>query len=114
MASYRPSMPFNVPAQILKGEYRNVNGVKSKRFTDGDVIFVSAKSYGGTERIINDKVVVEDTIDIVTWYRPDITSIDGLRLLDDGSEWEILNNPEDLDRRHEFLKFKVQRRVGGA
>lgn len=114
MASYKPTMPFNVPAQILKGGYRKVNGVKTKGFTDGDMIFVSAKSYGGTERIINDKLVIEDTIDIVTWYRPDISGIDGLRLLDDGSEWEILNNPEDIDRRHQYLKFKIRRRVGDA
>lgn len=114
MASYRPSMPFNVPAQILKGEYRNVNGVKRKVFTVGDVIFVSAKSYGGTETNINGKIVIEDTINIETWYRPDITSIDGLRLLDDGSLWEIVNHPENIDRRNQFLKFKIRRREGGA
>lgn len=112
--SYVPSSPFTVPAMILKGEYIKVNGIKTKKFTDGDQIFVSAKSYGGTERTINDKVVVEDTINIETWYRPDITSIDGLRLLDDGSEWEIVNNPEDIERRHQYLKFKIKRRVGGV
>ena len=110
--AYKPNVPFNVPAQILKGSYGKVNGVNTKTFTDGAQIWVSAKSYGGTERTINDKVVVEDTIYIETVYRPDITSIDGLRLLDDGSEWEIVNNPEDVERRHQILKFKVRRRVG--
>lgn len=114
MASYKPSMPFNVPALILKCKYRKVNGIKTKVFEEGDQIFVSAKSYGGTERIINDKVVVEDTINIETYYRPDITSIDRIRLLDDGSEWEICNNPENIDRRNQFLKFKIQRRKGNA
>lgn len=112
--AYKPSVPFIVPAQILKGQYSKINGVKVKNFTDGDIINVSAKSYGGTERIINDKVVIEDTMNIETWYRPDITSIDGLRLLDDGSEWEIVNHPEDIDRRHQFLVFKIRRRSGGA
>lgn len=112
--AYKPSMPFNVPAQILKGEYKTVNGVKTKIFTDADQIFVSAKSYGGTEREVNDKIVIVDTLNVETWYRPDITSIDGIRLLDDGSEWEILNNPENIDRRNQFLKFKVQRMKGGA
>lgn len=112
--TYKPSMPFNVPAQILKGEYVKVNGIKTKQFSDGAQIFVSAKSYGGTERIINDRVVIEDTLNIETWYRSDIASIDGLRLLDDGSEWEIINHPEDIDRRHQFLKFKVRRSTGGA
>ncbi len=111
---YQPSTPFNVPAMILKGEYKKVNGVKTKVFTDGEQIFVSAKSYGGTEKEVNDKIVIEDTMSIETWYRPDITSIDGLRLLDDNSEWEILNNPEDIDRRHQFLKFKIRRYKGNA
>lgn len=114
MASYKPSTPFNVPAQILKGEYTKVNGVKTKIFTDWENIWVSAKSYGGTERIVNDKVVIEDTIQIETWYRSDITSIDGLRLLDDGSEWEIVNHPDNIERRNQYLKFKIRRITGGA
>jgi len=114
MASYKPTMPFTTPAQILKAEYKRVNGIRTKVFVDGDRINVGAKSYGGTERIINDKVVIEDTIQIETWYRPDITSTDGLRLLDDGSEWEIVNHPDNIDRRNQYLKFKIQRRKGGA
>ena len=114
MASYKPTVPFNVPAQILKGEYRMVNGIRTKTFNDGDIINVSARSYGGTERIINDEVVIEDTIQIETWYRPDIVSTDGLRLLDDNSEWEIVNHPDNIERRNQFLKFKVKRIVGGA
>lgn len=114
MASYKPSMPFTTPAQILKGEYRLVNGIGGKVFTDGDIISVSAKSYGGTERIINDKVVIEDTNVIETWYRPDITGRDRIRLLDDGSEWEIIDHPDNIDRRNQFLRFKVRRITGDA
>ena len=114
MASYKPSMPFTVPALILKAEYKKVNGVNVKVFSEGGRIDVSAKSYGGTERVINDQVVVEDTLVIETWYRPDITSKDGLRLLDDGSEWDIVTPPEDIDRMHQYLKFKVLRRKDGA
>ena len=112
--NYRPALPFNVPARILKAEYKKINGVKVKTLTEGDQIFVSARSYGGTERTINDQVVVEDTIQIETWYRPDITSMDGLKLLDDESEWEIINHPEDIERRHQWLKFKIRRRTGGV
>lgn len=114
MANYKASLPFNVPARILKGEYTKINGVNVKTFTDGDLIFVSAKSYGGTETNVNDVIVITDTVNIETWYRPDIKGIDGLRLLDDNSEWEIISNPENIDRRNQFLKFKVQRRKGGA
>lgn len=111
---YKPSSPFTVAALILKGEYIKVNGVNKKVFTEGDVIFVSAKSYGGTETTVNDKITIIDTINIETWYRPDITSKDGIRLLDDNSEWEIMNTPENIERRNQFLKFKVRRMVGNG
>lgn len=111
---YNPNLPFNVPAQVLKGTYTKINGVNVKSFTDGDVIFVSARSYGGTETTVNDRFVIQDTMNIETWYRPDITSIDGIRLLDDNSEWEILNNPEDIERRRQYLKFKVKRVAGNG
>lgn len=112
--TYTPSLPFNVSARILKGEYVKINGVKTKKFTDGDQIFVSARSYGGSERTVNDQIVVEDTIQIETWFRPDITSIDGLRLLDDESEWEIINYPENIERKNRWLKFKIRRIVGNV
>lgn len=111
---YKPYYPFNVPAQVLKVSFEKINGVPTKVFTDGEQFFCSAKSYGGTERIINNKVVIEDTLDIETWFRSDITSADHIRLLDDDSEWEILNTPEDIERRHLYLKFKVRRIKGGA
>lgn len=111
---YRPSSSFNVPAQLLKGEYKKVNGINSKTYSPSFEFFCSAKSYGGTEREVNGKLIIEDTIQIETWYHPEITSNDAIRLLDDGSEWEIMNNPEDIERRHHYLKFKVRRMVGNA
>ena len=111
---YKPSSQFVVPAKILKGSYETINGVKTKTYTEGANIFVSAKSYGGTEKELNGVYVIEDTLVIETWYRPDLQSTDRIRLLDDGSEWEILNTPEDIERRHQFLKFKVKRIKGGA
>ena len=115
MASFKPSMPFNVPTKILKAESRKVNGIQTKRFTESEeIIWVSAKSFGGTERVINDTVVVEDTVNIETWYRPDITAKDRIKLLDDGSVWEIINEPENIERKNQFLKFKCRRMKGGA
>ena len=112
--SYKPSMPYNVPAQIMKATFNKINGVNVKTFTSGDQIFVSAKSYGGTEKVVNNQYAIIDTLQIETWFTPDISSEDRIKLLDDNSEWEILNTPEDIDRRHQFLKFKVQRVKGGA
>lgn len=109
---YIPSTPFNVKAQVLKGEYKKVNGVNTKTYSPSFEIWVSARSYGGTEREVNGKLVIEDTMQIETWYHPAISSFDAIKLLDDGSEWEILNTPEDIERRHMYLKFKVRRMVG--
>ena len=111
---YRPAQPFNVPAQILIATYTKVNGVNKKTFTEGDNFFCSAKSYGGTEKTINGVYVVEDTMQIETYFRPDITSIDHIKLLDDNSEWEIITPPENIERRNRFLVFKVRRLKGGA
>ena len=111
---YKPTQPFNVPAQILKATFIKVNGVSTKTFVEGSQFFCCAKSYGGTERVVNDKYVIEDTLDVETWFRSDIQSADHIRLLDDDSEWEILNTPEDIDRRHLYLKFKIRRIKGGA
>ena len=111
---YKPTQPFNIPAQVLTATFTKVNGVTTKTFTDGEQFFCSAKSYGGTERVVNDKYVIEDTLDVETWFRADVQSADHIRLLDDGSEWEVLNTPEDIDRRHLYLKFKVRRIKGGA
>lgn len=111
---YRPMQPFNVPALILNASFEKINGVSKKVFTAGETFFCSAKSYGGSERIENNKYVIEDTLDIETWFRADIKAADNIRLLDDGSEWEVMNTPEDIDRRHLYLKFKVKRIKGGA
>lgn len=111
---YRPASPFTTPALILKAEYRKVNGVNVKKFVETDLIYISAKSYGGTETVVNDKVTIVDTLNIETWFHPEITSKDAIRLLEDNSEWEIMNTPEDIEFRHQFLKFKVRRMIGNA
>lgn len=111
---YKPQQPFNVPAKILTATYTKVNGVNTKTFTDGDTFFCSAKSYGGTEKTVNGIYVIEDTMQIETYFRPDIDSSCHIKLLDNNSEWEVLNTPENIDRRNQFLVFKVKRITGGA
>ena len=111
---YQTRPIFNVPAKILFPITEKINGVARKTFSESEVIYVSAKSYGGTEKTINDVYVIEDTMIIETFYRPDITSECNLKLLDDRSEWEILNTPENIDRRNQFLKFKIKRIKGKA
>lgn len=111
---YAPKQPFTVAAQILTASFDSVNGIPSKTFKAGGDFFCSARGYGGTEKVVDGKYLIEDTMTIETWYRPDITSECRIKLLEDSSEWEILNNPEDIDLRHQFIRFKVRRYKGKA
>lgn len=111
---YKPNFPYNVKAQILKATTEKKRGVVQKTFVEGATFFCSCKGYGGTEKVINDKYVIEDTLIVETYYRNDISGQDKILLLDDNSEWEILSNPENIDRLNKWLKFKVRRISGGV
>ena len=90
-------------------------GVSKKTYTENaGVIMVNWKSYGGTETTINGVLSVEDTAQIVCWYRPDIRSDCRLVRLTDGAVYEIIGEPENIEMRNQFLKFKVRRVKGGA
>ncbi|MCQ2308206.1 MAG: hypothetical protein MJ000_11705 [Bacteroidales bacterium] len=111
---FKPSFPFSTPVQLLKPVWSTVSGVRKKSFPEsGDVMFCSFKSYGGTEREVNGIFSVEDTGNLETWFRPDITS-DCRVKLDNGAVYEIMNEPENIEMRNQFLKFKVRRIKGGA
>jgi head-tail adaptor len=90
--------------------WENVNGV----------IWANFKTYGGTEKNDNGIISVEDTAQVVCWYRPDIKSncrvvlLDGTEDTDNAKCYEILGEPENIEQRNMFLKFKVRRVKGGA
>ena len=112
--SYRPKDNFNVPMKLLVPTYTTVSGVPKKTFpTDGDLIFGSFKSYGGTERDVNGLYSIEDTANVETWYRPDIKSDYKIKL-ESGAVYDIINEPENIEMRNQFMKFKVRRVKGGA
>ena len=91
-----------------------VNGVPRYTYpTDGDIIFVNWKTYGGTEQTVNGVYSILDTADITTRYRPDIKS--NCRLLrEDGAISEIISEPENTDLNNKYCEFKVERVKGGA
>lgn len=89
----------------------NVGGKVTRTYTEKGVIFVNAKSYGGTEQVVNGTTQLVDTQSIVTRYRPDIKS-GGRLVFADGSSYEIQGRPEDIEQAHVFLKFKCKY-VGG-
>lgn len=111
---YRPKLPFNVPARLLTPVYTQVKTVTKKEYVESINFFCSARSFGGTEKMINDQYVVEDTMEIDCYFYPEIGSDCRVRLLDDGSEWDIISPPENIERRNQFLKFKIKRVRGGV
>lgn len=85
MREYRPAL-FTTPIKLLAPGYQTVNDIYA----------------------------IEDTAVIETWYRPDIRSDCRIMLAENGAVYDILNEPEDMEQRHKYCKFKVQRIKGGA
>ena len=115
--AFTPAFPYTVAAELLIPTYTSAKGVLTKTFPEpgkGIRINCSLKTYGGTERNTNDAWTVIDTANIETWYRPEIRSDCALRVLPTGKVYEIVGEPEDIDMRHQFVKFKVQAVEGGA
>ena len=103
------------PYMRLIATSESINGVTVKTYSpDGMVRFCNFSTYGGTERDVNGVLSVEDTAQMVTWYEPDITSADRIRLLESGTEYEIIGEPENIELRQQEMQFKVRRVKGGA
>ena len=117
MATYRPALPFSTPMVLLIPTYTKSGGVHTKvipAIENGITIFGTFKTYGGTERIVDGVYSIVDTAEVETWYRPDITSDCIIALANTGAMYEIMNEPENIYQRNQFLKFKVRRYKGGA
>ena len=98
---------------LIPGEAVKINGVDVLSWpTEGPVFFANVKSYGGTERVQNDLYVIEDTLTLTTWYRPDIAANCRVRILQSGALYEIINEPENWDMRNQFLVCKLRRVKG--
>lgn len=90
-----------------------VNGVPVRTYpTTGKRFFANVKSYGGSERVSNDLLMIEDTIVLTTWFRPDIKPNCRVKLLPGGAIYEVINEPENWDMRGQFLVCKCKRVKG--
>lgn len=112
MADFKPSTPYNVPAVLQIPQEKTIKGVKKKIYEGGENIFISFRTFGGTEKTSNDQIVVEDTGLVETWFRPDIKS--DCRILIGEEKYEILGTPENIGMRNMYLVFKVRALKGGA
>lgn len=116
MANYVPKEAsyMNTPLELYIPTETRVKGVLKKTYTKDMTFFASFKTYGGTEREVNGVTVIEDTADIVCWYHPNIKSNCRIRNLNDGTDYEVMGRPENINQQNQFLKFKVKAVVGGA
>lgn len=120
---FRPSeaAQMTTPLRLQQPKNGGSYGVSKKTFTNvNGVIWANFKTYGGTEKNDNGVISVEDTAQVVCWYRPDVKSdcrvvlLDGSEDSPDAKIYEILGEPENIEMRNMFLKFKVRRIKGGA
>jgi hypothetical protein len=122
MANYKPNLDNQIPFVLLTpttsknaGVVKNVYPkIEAALQNQDNIFFGSFKTYGGTERDVNGVYSIIDTANIETWYRPDIKSNCRIARANDGAIFEIINEPEDINQRHQFLKFKVKRVKGGV
>ena len=121
MSNFRLTIQDPIPLILITPTKKSISGVVKKTYPTieealkdtTNIFFGSFKSYGGTERDVNGVYSIEDTANIETWYRPDIKS-DCRIGLETGEIYDILGEPEDINKRHQFLKFKIKRVKGGA
>lgn len=120
---FRPSeaAQMTTPLRLQQPVTAISYGVNRKTYQNvKDVIWANLKTFGGTETNNNGIITVEDTAQIVCWYRPDIKSgcrvvlLDGTEDTDNAKCYEILGEPENIEMRNMFLKFKIRRVKGGA
>lgn len=111
---YKPYVPFNVPMFLFTPEIVTTKGSTKKIYPEnGILIYCSFRTFGGTEKVINGLLSVENTAVIETWYRPDIKSDCRLRDLN-GVDYEILGTPENINVRNQFIRMKIRAVKGGV
>lgn len=114
--SYRPKTPFNIAMKLLIPTTVMVKGVAKKTFPKPSEVQNyfngSFRTFGGTENFSNDIYTIFNTATIETWYDPAIKADCQVYICETGETYNIISEPEDIEMRHQFLKFKVEK-VGG-
>lgn len=110
MAGYTPPVRFTVPLMLLVPSAITENAGRRNRVypEEGPVFMGSFRTFGGTEVEVNGVITIRNTAVIDTWFNPNIASDCRIKLLDDGSMWEIIGTPENIDRRNQFMQFKAE------
>jgi hypothetical protein len=110
---YKPST-FNTPLQLWAADTTTEKGVVKKTYVLKRDLLGSFRTWGGTERVSNDILVVENTAVVETWHAPDITASCRVVNLRTGAAYEIIGEPEDIEQHGQYTRFKVRAVKGGA
>lgn len=114
--SYRAYAPFDVAMKLLKPTTTMVKGVTKKIYPDPqsveEVFFGSFRTFGGTEQYSNEVYTILATATVDTWFNPEIKADCQIYLCDTGETYQIISQPENIDVRHQYMQFKVEK-VGG-
>ncbi len=112
--TFKPHLPYNTVMFLYIPSAVTVKGSAKKVIPEkGKIMHCCFRSFGGTERNVNDVLTVEDTAVIETRYRPDITADCVLKDIH-GKSYEILGTPENIEMINRYLVFKVRAVKGGA
>jgi hypothetical protein len=102
--------------KLLKPTTTMVKGVAKKVFPDPSkvegVFFGSFRTFGGTEQFSNEVYTILATATVDTWFNPEIKADCQIYLCDTGETYQIISQPENIDVRHQYMQFKVEK-VGG-
>lgn len=111
---YKPNTPFLIKMMFSKPNgIQSVKGVSQKIYSKPKPFHCSFRTFGGTEKVVNGVITVEDTAVIEMWYRPDISA--DCKVYDmKGKEYEIIGTPENIEGANRILKFKIRAIKGGA
>ena len=118
MSIYKSELQnMSTPCCLLVPSYIKKGGKEIKEFpavddTNNLIFFCSFKSFGGTDILKDGIYTVEDTANIFTYFDPKIKSNCRIVRLTDNAVFDIISEPENVDQRNQFLKFKVKRFKG--
>lgn len=117
MKSYKSSAPFSVAMRILTPTDKMVKGTLKKTYSDPEdspLFYGSFRTFGGTETNSNGIYTIADTAYIETWYRPDIKSDCRIYVEATQDIYDVIGNPENINMRNQYLKFKIEKTGGDA
>lgn len=83
--------------------------------TKGRLFWGSFATYGGTETQVNGLISIQDTATVETYFDPAFAASARVALANDPAKlYEVVGEPENIEQRNRYTKFKVTRVKGGV